>query len=101
VRIRRSLVRSLLEPPPREPEPEPEPAPPVVPFVRRDTTPRNWNIWDLERLADKMNGDAAAEERMLLLVHLREFASASGDLPAEFDGLVRDAFGDGLAELAT
>jgi len=92
-------------PPPPEPEPEtepePEPAPAVVPLVLRDTTPRTWNIWDLERLAGKMNGDAAAEERTLLLVNLREFANASGDLPVEFDALVRDAFGDVLAELAT
>jgi hypothetical protein len=101
MRIRLSLVRFLPEPPPPEPEPEPEPAPAVVPILLRDTTPRAWNLWDLERLADKMNGDAAAEERTLLLVHLREFANASGDLPVEFDALVRDAFGDGLAELAT
>ena len=47
-----------------------------------------------------MDGDAAAEERALLLVHLREFANASGDLPVEFDGLVRDAFGADLAGLA-
>ena len=48
-----------------------------------------------------MNGDAAAEERTLLLVHLREFADPSGDLPVEFDALVRDAFGAGLAGLVT
>ena len=107
MRNRRSLVRFLLEPRPPEPEPEPEPeqesepAPAVVPLVLRDTTPRTWNLWDLERLAEKMNGDTAAEERTLLLVHLREFANPSGDLPVEFDALVRDAFGDGLAELAT
>ena len=48
-----------------------------------------------------MDGDAAAaEERALLLVHLREFANASGDLPVEFDELVRDAFGADLAGLA-
>ena len=46
-----------------------------------------------------MDGDAAAEERALLLVHLREFADASGDLPVEFDELVRDAFGADLAGL--
>jgi hypothetical protein len=97
MRVRLSLVRFLPEPPPPEPEPEPEPAPPV-PLV---VTPRIWNIWDLERLAEKLNGDAAAEERTLLLVHLREFANASGDLPVEFDALVRDVFGDGLTELAT
>ena len=100
MRIRLSPVRFPLHPPPPEPEPEPEPAP-TVPLVPRNTTPRTWNLWDLERLADKMNGDAAAEERTLLLVHLREFANASGDLPVEFDALVRDAFGADLAELAT
>ena len=74
MRIRRSLVL-FLEPRPPEPgpEPEPEPAPAVAPLVLRDTTPRTWNLWDLERLAEKMNGDAAAEERTLLLVHVREF----------------------------
>jgi hypothetical protein len=90
--------------PPPEPEPEPEPKPKpepaVVPLVLRDTTPRTWNIWELERLAETMDGDAAAEERALLLVHLREFANASGDLPVEFDELVRDAFGADLAGLA-
>lgn len=83
------------------PEPEPEPEPGVVPLVLRDTTPRRWNLWDLERLAEALDGgDAAAEERALLLLHLREFADASGELPVEFDPLIRDAFGDGLAGLA-
>src|SRR5580765_5772544 len=89
-------------PPPPEPEPEPEPElePAVVPLVLRDSTPRTWNIWELERLAETMNGDdIAAEERALLLLHLREFADASGDLPVEFDSLVRDAFGADLAGL--
>jgi hypothetical protein len=88
----------VAAPPPPEPEPEPEPT--VVPLVLRDSTPRTWNIWELERLAETLNGDdPAAEERTLLLLHLREFADASGDLPVEFDSLVRDAFGPGLAEL--
>ena len=91
---------AAVPPPPPEPEPEPEPEPAVVPLVLRDTTPRTWNIWELERLAETMDGDAAAEERALLLVHLREFANASGDLPVEFDELVRDAFGADLAGLA-
>ncbi len=72
----------------------------MVPLVLRDSTPRVWNIWELERLAGELNGDVAAEEeRALLLLHLREFADASGDLPVEFDPLVRDAFGAGLAGL--
>ena len=98
---RRPELAAVPPPPPEpEPEPDPEPAPAVVPLVPRDTTPRTWNIWELERLAETMDGDAAAEERALLLVHLREFANASGDLPVEFDGLVRDAFGADLAGLA-
>ena len=83
--------------PPPEPQPEPEPLPAVVPLALRDPTPRSWNLWELERLA---NGEAASEERRLLLLHLRQFADPSGDLPVEFDPLVRDAFGARLAGLA-
>jgi len=98
---RRPELAAVPPPSPEpEPEPEPDPEPAVVPLVLRDTTPRTWNIWELERLAETMDGDAAAEERALLLVHLREFANASGDLPVEFDELVRDAFGADLAGLA-
>ena len=93
------LVAVPAPPPEPEPEPEPEPAPTIVPLVPRETLPRTWNLWDLERLAEQMNGDAATEERGLLLLHMREFADASGDLPIEFDPLVRDAFGTGLAGL--
>jgi hypothetical protein len=93
--------RVLVAAPPAPPEPEPqlEPVPVIVPLVPRDTTPRTWNLWELERLAETMNSDAAAEERRLLLMHLREFADASGDLPVEFDALVRDTFGADLAGL--
>jgi hypothetical protein len=93
-------------PPPPEPEPEPvpepEPEPAVVPLLLRDPTPRAWNLWELEQLAATKDGDASrVEERALLLLHLRQFASAAGDLPAEFDPLVREAFGSDLAELVT
>jgi hypothetical protein len=93
--------RVLVAAPPAPPEPEPqlEPVPVVVPLVPRDTTPRTWNLWELERLAETMNSEAAAEERRLLLMHVREFADASGDLPVEFDALVRDTFGADLAGL--
>jgi len=60
---------------------------------------RAWNLWELDRLAREMNGDDRAEERRLLLLHLRDFADASGYLPAEFDPLVREAFDTRLAEL--
>jgi len=85
-----------------EPQPEPEPEPAVVPLLLRDPTPRAWNLWELEQLAATKDGDATrVEERALLLLHLRQFASAGGDLPAEFDPLVREAFGSDLAELVT
>ena len=97
------LVVSLPAPEP-DPSPEPphEPEPAVVPLALRDPSPRAWNVWDLERLAgEMMNSDSRAEERALLLMHMREFADPSGNLPLEFDPLVRDAFGADLAELVT
>ena len=42
---------------------------------------------------------AAAQERALLLMSLRQFANASGDLPVDFDALIREAFGSALDEL--
>lgn len=95
-------------PPPPEPErvpelePEPEPEPVVVSLALRDPTPRAWNLWELEELAASKDGDPArVEERGLLLLHMRQFANAAGELPAEFDPLVREAFGADLAELVT
>jgi outer membrane biosynthesis protein TonB len=85
------------EPEISEPEPEPEPEPEtVVAFIPRNVEPREWNLWELERLArNQAGGDVARdEERSYLLMYLREFAGADGTLPADFDGLVRDAFGD-------
>ena len=97
-------------PPPAEPEPEPEPEPKpeperepaVVPLILRDPTPRAWNLWRLEELTASKDGDPArVEERALLLLHMRQFASPAGELPTEFDSLVREAFGSDLAELVT
>jgi hypothetical protein len=70
----------------------------VVSFTTADTSPREWNLWELERVARDNAGDdvARAEERAYLLMYLREFAGPDGVLPADFDGLVRDAFGDVL-----
>jgi len=61
--------------------------------------PREWNIWQLDRLArDGAGVDAARdEERALLLMHLREFAGPDGLLPASFDDLVRESFGELVA----
>jgi len=90
--------------PPREPEPEAEPEPePQVAYLPLDETPREWNLWELERVArDNATDDLARnEERAYLLMYLREFAGPDGTLPADFDGLVRDAFGDLLRVVAT
>lgn len=61
--------------------------------------PREWNIWQLDRLTrDGAGVDAARdEERALLLMHLREFAGPDGLLPASFDDLVRESFGELVA----
>jgi hypothetical protein len=83
---------ATAEPSEREPE--------VVSLVLRDQRPRAWNLWQLEGLAEETDGEAA-EERRLLLLYLRHFASTSGELPVEFDPLVREVFGADLAELAT
>jgi hypothetical protein len=63
------------------------------------TVPREWNVWELERLARASAGADAFvdEERSYLLVYLREFATPEGTLPPDFDGLVRESFGELLA----
>ncbi len=91
----------MLQPvPDLEPEPEPEPEPivaatTVVP-IGISATPRQWNVWDLERLTREASGGDASldEERGFLLMYLREFAGPDGELPVDFDGLVRDSFGE-------
>ena len=82
------------EPAPVAPEPVPEPST-VVP-IGVGAGPRQWNLWDLERLTREHAGDDVAqdEERQFLLMYLREFADSAGLLPLDFDGLVRDSFGE-------
>jgi len=102
-------------PPPPEPEPEPDPEPepepepestpgpePEVAYLPAAEAPREWNLWELERVArDNATDDVAKnEERSYLLMYLREFAGPDGMLPTDFDGLVRDAFGDLLRVVA-
>ena len=96
------LFRPGSPQPPGEP-PESRATPRQEPAAERPGSPgeapRAWNLWELERLAQELNGGSRAEERALLLLHLRDFADASGHLPVEFDPLVREAFGESLAEL--
>jgi hypothetical protein len=82
-----------------EPEPEPEPEPPAAappqPVVLASRGgPREWNLWELERLArDRAGTDTIREEEWsYLFVYLREFADSNGMLPVDFDGLVRESF---------
>ena len=96
-------ARALQPVPDLPPEPEPapaqpvaaEPAPVVVP-IGVGGSPRQWNLWDLERLTREHQGadEARDEERSFLLMYLRDFAGPDGLLPIDFDGLVRDSFGD-------
>jgi hypothetical protein len=104
-RPRRMRLRQVTAPQPElsppSAQPEAEPVSPVVAFRPRTTVPRSWNLWDLERIARE--GVRTAPERRdewaYLFLHLREFATADGSLPTEFDGLVRESFG-GLLERA-
>ena len=88
------------EEPELEPEPQPEPEPSrVVPFrARGDGAPREWNVWELERLAREREGQDPArdQEVAFLLLELRQFANAEGRLPLSFDPVIREAFGDAL-----
>jgi len=99
-------IRAVPAPPP-EPEPAPEPEPveetvPAVAYLPLNDTPREWNLWELERAAREHTTDDVArnEERAYLLMYLREFAGPDGVLPSDFDSLVRDAFGDLLPTVA-
>src|SRR6266550_21201 len=78
-------------PPPPEPEREPEPeeatAPePVVRLPMDGVEPREWNVWELERLAQAAGGGDPArdEELAFLLLELRQFANADGQLSVDF-----------------
>ena len=100
-RTRRLRLRSVPAPR-REPQlaqaSEPAAAvpanPSVVEFRPRTTEPREWNLWDLERIAreEVREHPERREEWSYLFLHLREFAQADGSLPTEFDGLVRESF---------
>lgn len=89
-----------------EPEVEPEPAPPP-PAPERVVTlpvtgePREWNVWELERVVRETAGADVArdEERSFLLMYMREFADPDGMLPITFDPLVRETFGDVLGAM--
>jgi hypothetical protein len=84
--------------PPTEPEPEPAEAQPepVVRLPLDGAEPREWNIWELERLAHEAEGPDPArdEELAFLLLELRQFANADGELSVDFDSVVRESFAE-------
>jgi outer membrane biosynthesis protein TonB len=97
VRVLQPVPDPEPEPKPApEPEPEPEPEPVTVVQIGVSAEPRQWNLWDLERLTREASGGDAIldEERSFLLMYLREFAGPDGELPIDFDALVRDSFGE-------
>ena len=79
-----------------------QPLPMLSPFPRRGPAPGqgSWNLWELERRARDAAGTDRCrdEERSLILMYLREFASSEGTLGHEFDELVRESFGDLLRD---
>ena len=80
-------------PPPAPPQPKPVQEAPTPPA--RTPAPREWNLWELERRARDYAGEAARDEEWTaLFVHLRQFADTGGQLPEEFDGLVRESFAE-------
>jgi hypothetical protein len=90
-------VEPLRDEPDAEPEARPPSDPPVVRLSsRRPPEPREWNLWDLESVAREEGRDdpARREEWSYLFLHLRQFADAKGTLPADFDSLIRESFGD-------
>jgi hypothetical protein len=83
--------------PPPEPEPVREDLPEPIAYLRRDGgEPREWNIWELERLAreGESRDPGRDQELAFLLLELRQFANADGQLPVSFDAVVRESFGE-------
>ena len=91
--------RAVPQPPAYEPAPVVPPA--NVVRMPRSSEPREWNVWELESLAREQTRlePERGEEWSYLFVHLRQFADANGKLPSEFDGLVRESFGELLETL--
>src|SRR5207253_8234350 len=85
------------EPPPL-PEPEPEPVfelPPEPVPVAVDEGPAERTLTELERLV-RANADRfpdSVDEWNAYLFYLRDYADASGRLPASFDSLIDEVFG--------
>jgi capsular polysaccharide biosynthesis protein len=78
-----------------EPEPEPEPAPEPEPEPAMPVR-TGWDLRELEKLvAAQTDADPAQREEWdTYLFYLREHADVDGKLPASFDSLVTQVFGE-------
>lgn len=84
-------IRSAIQGRSRPLETKPQPVVAETP----GPAPKEWNLWDLERKAREPGGYAIRDaEWAALFIHLREFATAEGTLPKEFDELVRQSFAE-------
>ena len=75
----------------------PTAAPPVPSDVPRiAATGTEWNVWDLERAVRERGASdpERVQEWNMLLLNLRQYASAEGTLSSDFDELVRESFGE-------
>jgi hypothetical protein len=92
-------VRAVPPPAPARAEPvAPPPQPAVTRLSARRVGPRQWNLWELERLA-RDGPPERSEEWHYLFVNLRRYAEPDGALPVEFDSLVHESFGPLLDRL--
>jgi hypothetical protein len=111
----RDLARRAVEPAPPPPPAEPAPAPAAPPAVVPPAPPlqpapqpaprrpepvtaggAGLSLWVLEsRVAASPHADAATQaEREATLYALRDYADAGGRIPAQFEQMVRDVFGE-------
>jgi hypothetical protein len=88
-------LRAVAPPPEAEPVRE-DVQEPVAYLPRAGAEPREWNVWELERLARESEGHDQThhQELAFLLLELRQFANADGQLPVGFDPVVRESFGE-------
>ena len=82
-------------PPPASPRAEPT-AGEIAAIRGERTRPREWNVWELEQLAraGAQQHPERSQEWAYLLVHLRQFATPDGALPPDFEGVLRESFGE-------
>jgi hypothetical protein len=84
-----------VTPPPPPPPPPPDPEPPAPAPVAADA-PGRWNVLALDRLVEQRGREFPdrVEEWTSYLYSLRAYAAPDGSLPASFDSLIEETFGD-------